>query len=331
MGLRDFPRGHRTSSDPLLSVNPFHFQMERVGNTLRLVQPKVHLPNVARRNLKQTRDSAVQPVVFAVLSDRLTIAALRGNLQLQNLSSVRMDEDYSERRQKVNKKSTNGEIKLVQKQVGERMRETRLRLGLSQEQMAQHFNVTTGAYGKWETGLNSPRGTVFAVLSRLAPDDEKAWWLEQAGLQSESNPKDSDLRSVPFLREALAAGVPRDVSECEKQAPLVLPRAWLPSDGNLVAVCVRGDSMAPIVQEGYVVIIDTLARNPGKLVGRMVAAREGNGVTIKWLRKDGETYLLEAQNISRRHQVRILRPDGDFSIVGAVVKLIADVPKLGQV
>jgi SOS-response transcriptional repressor LexA len=87
--------------------------------------------------------------------------------------------------------------------------------------------------------------------------------------------------------------------------------------------------MAPIVLDGYIVVIDTLQRAPERLAGRMVAAREGDGVTIKWLRKDGDTFFLEAQNISRRHQVRVLRSDGDFSIIGAVVKLIGDVPKLG--
>jgi SOS-response transcriptional repressor LexA len=329
MRLSRFPGNRRLSPFLPRAVKPLHLQMERIGNTLRLVESQVDLSDMARRDAKRSRNAAVQPVIFAILSHGATTSVIRDNLELQNLSLVEMDKSYSERRLDVNKKVPIGEKNLMRAQIGKRMQETRSRLGLTQEQMAQYFSVQTAAYGKWETGMNFPRGTVFATLARLAPDDEKPFWLQLAGLQPEQRPKEDELRTIPFFQDALAAGIPREVSDCEMRAPLVLPRAWLPGPGNLVAVCVRGDSMAPIVLDGYIVVIDTLQRAPERLAGRMVAAREGDGVTIKWLRKDGDTFFLEAQNISRRHQVRVLRSDGDFSIIGAVVKLIGDVPKLG--
>jgi SOS-response transcriptional repressor LexA len=80
--------------------------------------------------------------------------------------------------------------------------------------------------------------------------------------------------------------------------------------------------MSPIIGDGYIVIIDTSRRDPKKLIERMVAAREGDGVTIKWLRSDNGTFLLVPQHVTPRHQVRVMRADGDFSIVGEVVKWI---------
>ena len=84
--------------------------------------------------------------------------------------------------------------------------------------------------------------------------------------------------------------------------------------------------MAPVVGDGYIVIVDVSRRDPKKLVERMVAAREGDGVTIKWLRRDGDTYLLVPQHVTPRHQVRIMRQEGDFSIVGEVIKWIGQPP-----
>jgi SOS-response transcriptional repressor LexA len=55
---------------------------------------------------------------------------------------------------------------------------------------------------------------------------------------------------------------------------------------------------------------------------RMVAAREGDGGTIKWLLRDGDTWLLVPQHVTPRHQVRMVRPEIDFSIMGEVIKWI---------
>jgi SOS-response transcriptional repressor LexA len=77
------------------------------------------------------------------------------------------------------------------------------------------------------------------------------------------------------------------------------------------------------------VIIDAAQHDPKKLVGQMVAAREGDGVTIKWLRKDKNDYLLVPQHVSPKFPVRIMRDEDDWSVVGVVVKWIG-YPSLGK-
>jgi SOS-response transcriptional repressor LexA len=134
-------------------------------------------------------------------------------------------------------------------------------------------------------------------------------------------------RQVPVLRDAAAAGTPRAIDEGEIEYTLTFPPSLLPRGGKLFGVKIEGDSMSPFLETGYVVLIDVASRSPERLAGRMVAAREGDGLTIKWLRKQGDgVYLLVPQNTSLRHQIHIMHADGDWSIVGEVVKWIGEPP-----
>jgi SOS-response transcriptional repressor LexA len=299
-----------------------------IGHSLRLVKSEIDLSDVTRRNTEQTSHPAVQPVMLAVLGDRRALYLLRDTLELQNLSLAGY-RTYSDWRKEVKEKNPTGAKGDLRVRVGERLRGIRERLGWTQAQMAQHLHVTTGAYGKWETDRNYPRGPVFAAIARVAPEDERPWLLGLAGLpeSKESTPSGADERRINILSDAMAAGTPRAVDDSLIEGTICFPSAWL-RGGNLVAVHVSGDSMFPIIRDGYIVVLDTARRDAKKLTDQMVAVREGDGVTIKWLRRDGDIYLLVPQNVSLRHPVRVMRPEGDFSIVGLVVKLIGDVPLL---
>ena len=110
----------------------------------------------------------------------------------------------------------------------------------------------------------------------------------------------------------------------EQDIDMELPFAskLMPHGGKLRAFRVSGDSMAPIVNDGYIVVVDVAQQDPKRLTEHMVAAREGDGVTIKWLRKDKDVYLLVPQHVSPRIPVRIMRQEDDWGIVGVVLKWI---------
>ncbi len=84
--------------------------------------------------------------------------------------------------------------------------------------------------------------------------------------------------------------------------------------------------MAPILLDGHIVIINVASRNPAQLVWRMVAARNAEGVTIKWLRLNSGVYSLVPQHTAPEFEIAYLRPLGDFEIVGEVVKWIGEPP-----
>jgi len=172
---------------------------------------------------------------------------------------------------------------------------------MTQKQLAEALGISQVAVSRWEKGVDRPSGQALIALGRLAPDSEKHWWFEQGGvkphdLRNEEAVDDRDLTLVPLLKDAVAAGTPRQVDENEIERRIPMLKEWLPRSGKIVALKVSGDSMDPIIQHGHIVLVDTTMRDATKLVEKMVAAREGDGVTIKWLRKDGPHYMLVPQH-----------------------------------
>jgi len=203
---------------------------------------------------------------------------------------------------------------------------------MSQQNLAHLCEVSQVAISRWEKGLDRPSPKSLLKISQLATDPEVVDKLRYASGVSDlaapgKTPAASPIREIPLVAGSVAAGVGRAISGRDIEATLTFPREWLPRGGNIVAVRVTGDSMTPILDDGYIVLIDTAQRDPKRAVERMVAARDGDGITIKWLRQDGDIYMLVPNHTTPRHAVRIMRAEGNASICGVVVKIIADPPK----
>ena len=235
----------------------------------------------------------------------------------------------------------------------ERITTAREKLRLTQAEFALALGVGQGNVSKWEHGTNRPLPDIFVKIAALVPGPDKFFFWEEAGLPSEyfegtaektmptelvrattkviaqsfapvgdrAN-KTADAALVPLLSGAAAAGNPRAIDATDVEEYLPYPKKLLPSGGTIVAVRVAGDSMAPLVNEGYTVLIDLTDRDPKKLVGKMVVAHNGEGVTVKFLRKDKEHFLLVPYNVSPRHEVMVFRPKDGWTIIGSVVSWI---------
>jgi SOS-response transcriptional repressor LexA len=232
----------------------------------------------------------------------------------------------------------------------ERIIAARKKLGMNQTDFAGALDVTQSNVSKWERGEYRPSPDVLVKIAGMVSGTDKFFFWEEAGLPSEyfmgtaekSMPseivratktiiaesfapvndrgnKTADAALVPLLSGSAAAGNPRAIDGRDVEKYLTFPREMLPKAGTIVAVRVKGESMAPLVNDSDVVLIDLTDRNPKDLVGRMVVAHNGEGVTVKFLRKDHDDYLLVPYNVSLRHEVMILRPKEGWGIVGAVV------------
>lgn len=221
----------------------------------------------------------------------------------------------------------------------------RKKLALSQVAFAERLHTTQSNVSKWEKGDYRPSPGHFVQIARLLGGGvESLYFYSEAGVpesffEKENSPipsvltdtgetEQAKMKSVPLYHDAVAAGQARvvDPKDIEAQVPFLW--RWLPRGGDLRAFRVQGESMSPILETGYVVIVDISQRSAEHLVGHMVAAREGDGITIKWLRRDGKTFLLVPQHTSPAYQVKVMRQDGDFSIVGEVVKWIGYPPPI---
>lgn len=218
-------------------------------------------------------------------------------------------------------------IEIASPTLAARIRQLRKSLGMNQTEFGHALAVTQVAVSNWEKESgDTPAPKTLAVLAEMTSDPVlRAEFLERAGFREKRTsgpPHQEEFRAISLLSDSAAAGTNRVVDEREIEKVLLLPREWFHRGGELFGLKVTGDSMAPIIEEGYIVVVDTSQRDPKKLVNKMVAARDGDGVTIKWLRRDVGLYLLIPQNVSPRHQVRVLSSDSGFGIVGEVVKWI---------
>ncbi|HEX7289473.1 MAG TPA: S24 family peptidase [Candidatus Angelobacter sp.] len=136
----------------------------------------------------------------------------------------------------------------------------------------------------------------------------------------------SEAVQIPLLKDAAAAGTPRQMQEGEFDEILPLPASLCPHPDKIICFRIAGDSMSPILEEGYIVAVDTAQQDHAHLHGQMVAARDPEGgVTVKWLRRVGRDWMLVPQHTSKRHQPVILTREGSedgeasWQIVGKVL------------
>lgn len=217
--------------------------------------------------------------------------------------------------------------------LGARIRAVRQAKGLNQKLFAEEFGVTQGSVSNWEKGIDRPSPKVLAKLASMTANDELREFFEvESGIKAISGLRGlreigmESAMEIRLLKNTVAVGTSRALDENELEELLFLPRKWFPDCGEIFAVRMRSHLMSPIMRPERILFIDTSKRDPKHLVGHMVAVREGDGITVKWLRQDGKTFLLVPQHARISYQVKVLRPEGDFSIVGEVVKWIGSPP-----
>jgi transcriptional regulator with XRE-family HTH domain len=216
----------------------------------------------------------------------------------------------------------------------ERLKELRTRIGFTQKELAAAIGVTQSAIAQWEKGSSKLSPMACVAVGRLA-GEEKDWWFNLAGPRlaeierSVENQKQvpNNFVSVPLLKDSAAAGSGRFIEEKDVEDLLLLPSSWVPHPAGTKCIKIDGNSMSPILEDGYVVAIDTTQRDLKKLVNEMVAARDPEGgVTVKWLRH-AKHYLLVAQHTSVDYNPQILNEDSGWEIIGKVLWWIGKPPK----
>jgi SOS-response transcriptional repressor LexA len=237
-----------------------------------------------------------------------------------------MSEQYSKSNNLVNKIIPFRNKSMSTNQIAEGVHRVRKALGYTQTQFAQALGVSQANVAKWESGKLNPPGQIFAAIARMAPEEEQAWWMKLAGVVQMQPPEDEVMRTIPLLRDSSAVGTPRSGAQAEIEAMLSLPRFMLPRGGKITAFHVKGNAMAPYIHDGYIVLVDETQRDPGKLVNKMIAARDDEGVSVKWLRQDVGYYLLVPERVTAKTPVRVLKKEDGWGILGAVVKLLGDPP-----
>ena len=177
------------------------------------------------------------------------------------------------------------------KEIGDRIRDNRLILGLTQGELGKNLGVSDVTVSKWESGLNHPKGSHLLSLANVL-NTTTEWLLTGKGTATQSAGTTSNVQSAPLgsalvpVLSYVQAGAwhePRAVRAQDGDIEYV--SANFTNTESLFALYIKGDSMEPEFKEGDLIIVDgDLSPCPGDYV---VAKNGGDESTFKKYRPRG--------------------------------------------
>ena len=211
----------------------------------------------------------------------------------------------------------------------QRINAVRRRLTHSQGELARKLNTSAMAVSRWERGAQEPPADLYIQLGNLAGDPECWYFWERAGLHSADI-----MRVLPAMRARsskqqisqnlriihtgatrltdekqvvvvpvfpIRGGTPHlqedeiaNLGEAAAETVIAAPSDWCPNPAYTSCFRVKGDSMAPMIRDGYVVAVDASQVEHSKLYGKVVMAWHKNeGLIVSRLQNfDGMELLL---------------------------------------
>jgi DNA-binding transcriptional regulator YiaG len=202
-------------------------------------------------------------------------------------------------------------------------------LGISQTEFGKRLGASTMGVSRWERGEEQPEGSMLLNLGILAGKDARLCWdfWNLAGLSTRDvvrvlpntekrfgpvipvlqvsvrgkrhKPIDSDLVAIPFLSVFAAAGKQQgSLDDDLKRAPseqfIAAPRLWCPNPTDTFCMRVKGNSMEPVLFNGYIIVADQKQSDRKKLGGKVVVAKHkkfGLVVSRYWRLNDSEALI----------------------------------------
>jgi transcriptional regulator with XRE-family HTH domain len=231
-------------------------------------------------------------------------------------------------------------------ELADRIVQLRKLLKLSQSEFGQRLNASAMAVSRWERGLQAPSADVCVLLGRLAGRSGCWYFWGKAGLSSDdvlqvlpragkhqrkSSPPvlgfrangngKASLIAIPLLPLAAAAdkegGSPHfDFNLVEPENMLAAPSRWCPNPSLTSALRVSGDSMEPLLYDGYIIVVDRAQKDRGELKNKVVIAfHDQYGLVVSRVQRVGNVDMLVPDN--RVHEPVSLTHD--WRIVGKVL------------
>lgn len=220
--------------------------------------------------------------------------------------------------------------------IGTRIRNARRDANISQEELARRVGVSQGAIGHLESGRTRNTHLLVRIASTLGVSAE---WLETGTepvnktVASENEllqvPTDDEFALVPQLDIAAACGEGTFVDHIVVKGGLAFKRSSL-RDFGVPEYAARiiyssGGSMAPTIQDGRVVLINTADREPRD--GKVFAiCKPDSELVLKRLVWDyhpsigAQVWIMRSDNPDKNeHPDKILPPDDRTMIVGRAV------------
>ena len=215
--------------------------------------------------------------------------------------------------------------------------ELRNRLQLSQTEFGQMVHSSAMAVSRWERGAQEPPADIYIELGNIAGDPDCWYFWGRAGLHNEDlmrvmpglqrrlrslhktadseivtagsgnkkivkSAKESQLVALPLLKVVAAThGEKGDAGAVLQTAPIeriiAAPKDWCPNPSQTSCLRVQGNSMMPLIHDGYVIAVDASQRDHAELDGKIVVAwNKDRGLTVSRFRRYDHTEVLQSEN-----------------------------------
>lgn len=226
-------------------------------------------------------------------------------------------------------------------------------LNLTQGELGQRLRTSAMAVSRWERGETAPPANAYIRLGNIA-DDPLCWFFwGRAGLSTAdvtrvlptasrrlrqgriANVQVVHAGAVGSLKPARFVAIPilpvraatlgvdgdevSDLDQLKPEAVWAAPVEWCPNPTSTISLRVVGNSMSPLILDGYIIAVDTSDISRDDLVGQIVVARnteEKRLLVSRLMRFDHTDALVSDQ---REQQSVSLANGSPWRIIGRVL------------
>ena len=224
---------------------------------------------------------------------------------------------------------------------------------LSQADFGRQVGVSAMAVSRWERGVAEPTGETYIRLGNLA-DDSLCWFfwkraglrlsdvmrvlpgayrrlaeskipdvhLVRAGSSKKHSLKTASLVAIPLLPVHAGTlgcrGDNIDLAEIPPESVLAAPTEWCPNPASTICLRVKGNSMSPLILDGYIIAVDTSEIEHNSVAGQIVVAchKEKGLLVSRLIRLDHTDALVSDQ---REYEALPVAAGSEWRIVGKVL------------
>ena len=242
--------------------------------------------------------------------------------------------------------------------------ELRNRLQLSQTDFGQMVHSSAMAVSRWERGVQEPPSGIYIELGNIAGDPDCWYFWGCASLHNEGlmrvmpglqrrlrtlyktaeigivtagsgnkktlSAKQPQLVALPLLKVVAAThGEKGDAGAVLQTAPIermiAAPKDRCPNPTQTSCLRVQGNSMMPLIHDGYVIAVAASQREHAKLNGKIVVAwNRDRGLTVSRFRRYDHTEVLQSEN--PEHESITIGKANDWRILAKVLWWIGKAP-----
>lgn len=228
-------------------------------------------------------------------------------------------------------------------------------LELSQDDFGKRLNVSAMAVSRWERGETEPTEGAYIRLGNLANDPVSWYFWGRAGLSTAdimrvlpaaqrrfSRDRMATLqvvnagasKDIPLKPEAFVA-IPvlpanaatpgertekvQDLEQLKPESIWAAPASWCPNPLRTISLRVKGNSMSPLILDGYLIAVDTSEISRDELLGKIVVAwnkKTKQLIVSRFVRFDHTEALISDQ---RENRSVLLATESEWNLVGKVI------------